>query len=243
MKSPGDQTFPTTSWSLIRQAANLDAPEYRAALASLCEAYWIPLYAFLRRSGRSNEDAEDLVQGFFARLLEANRLEQMTPERGSFRGFLLVALKNFVSTARTMQHAQKRGGGHPHLPFTLDLDAGDRSYRLESAAERTPDETYERRWALTLLSNVLSRLRAECEKAGEHGVFQRLEGFLPGGLQQDSYDTVASRLDMTAGAVKVAVHRLRMRYRELLRAEIATLVNDASDVDDELRYLHGVLSR
>lgn len=243
MNSRGDRNFPTTSWSLIRRAVNLEMPEYRAALASLCQAYWDPLYAFLRRGGRSKEDAEDLVQSFFARLLEANRLEQLTPTRGSFRGFLLVALKNFVSTADTTRRTVKRGSGAPHLPFPLDLKAGDSSYLSESVADRTPDETYERRWAVTLLSNVLGRLRAEREKAGEHSEFQSLEGFLPGGLQQDSYETIASRLSLTPGAVKVAVHRLRARYRELLRAEIANLVNDPSEVDEELRYLHGVLSR
>jgi RNA polymerase sigma-70 factor (ECF subfamily) len=243
MSSRGAHDFPTTSWSLIRKTAHLQTPEARAALASLCQTYWDPLYAFLRRSGRSREDAEDLVQGFFAQLLEANRLEQLTPERGSFRGFLLVALKNFVSTDTAKGHAKKRGGGHFHLPFQLDLNAGDSRYLSESVAERTPDEAYERRWALTLLSNVLDRLRVERDEAGDHAVFRALEGYLPGGLQQDSYETVASKLSMTSGAIKVAVHRLRARYRELLRAEIAALVNDPADVDEELRYLHGVVSR
>lgn len=243
MSPPGAQNFPTTSWSLIRQAANLQLPDSRAALAALCQAYWDPLYVYLRRSGWSKEDAEDLVQGFLARLLEANRLEQLTPERGSFRGFLRVALKNFVSTVCAEGRALKRGGGRPHLPFALDLAAGDIRYKLESTAERTPDESYERRWALTLLSNVLGRLRAEREEAGEGALFRGLEGFLPGGFQEESYDAVASRLDMTSGAVKVAVHRLRRRYRELLRAEVAALVSEPSEVDEELRYLHGILSR
>jgi RNA polymerase sigma-70 factor (ECF subfamily) len=243
MSPPGAKGFPTTSWSLIRRAANLEAQESRAALASLCEAYWEPLYAFLRRKGSSKEDAEDLVQGFFARLLEAHRLDQLTPERGSFRGFMLVALKNFVSTIHAEGRALKREGGRTHLPFTLELDEGDRRYAQESAIQRSPEETYERAWALTLLSNVLGRLRVVKERAGEGELFRCLEGFLPGGLQQDSYETVAARLSMTPGAVKVAVHRLRSRYRVLLRAEIANLVNDSAEIDDELRYLHGVLSR
>ena len=243
MSPPGAKGFPTTSWNLIRRAANLDAHDSRAALAALCEAYWEPLYAFLRRRGCSKEDAEDLVQGFFARLLEANRLDQLTPERGSFRGFVLVALKNFVSTTRAGGRAFKREGGRPHLPFTLDLDDGEHRYAQESAIQRSPEETYERRWALTLLSNVLGYLRVEKEKAGELELFQSLEGFLPGGLQEASYESVAAKLKMTSGAVKVAVHRLRKRYRELLRAEISNLVNESSEVDEELRYLHGVLSR
>jgi RNA polymerase sigma factor (sigma-70 family) len=235
--------FPTTSWSLIRKATNLDAPECRAALASLCRDYWSPLYAYLRRSGWSNEDAEDLVQGFFARLLDGNRLESLNPERGSFRAFLLVALKNFVASDYAHQRAGKRGGARPHLSFTIDSKEADTLYRQEFSVARTPEESYERRWAVSVLSNVLARLRREREEAGDQADFQALEGFLPGGLQQDSYETVATRLNMTPGAIKVAVHRLRSRYRALLRAEIANLVNEPSEIDEELRYLHGVLSR
>jgi DNA-directed RNA polymerase specialized sigma24 family protein len=139
MRPPGGQEFPTTSWSLIRRAANLDVPESRSALATLCEAYWYPLYAYLRRAGQSSEDAEDLVQEFFARLLQAKRLEQLSPDRGSFRGFLLVALKNFVSTEATRVRTQKRGGGRAPLPFSLDMSGVDQQYRLESHLEGSPD--------------------------------------------------------------------------------------------------------
>jgi RNA polymerase sigma factor (sigma-70 family) len=243
MSPAGAKGFPTTSWSLIRRATNLEAQGSRAALAFLCKAYWEPLYAFLRRRGYSKEDAEDLVQGFFARLLEANRLDQLTPERGTFRGFMLVALKNFVSTIHAEGRALKREGGRPHLPFSLELDQGDSRYAQESAIQRSPEDTYERRWALTLLSNVLGYLRVEKDRAGEGEHFQCLEGFLPGGLERVSYEAVATRLNMTPGAIKVAVHRLRSRYRVLLRAEIANLVDDPSKIDAELRYLHGVLSR
>ncbi len=243
MSAEGGREFPTTSWSLIRRAATLEAPESRDALARLCRAYWEPLYAYLRRSGRSHEDAEDLVQSFFARLLEARRLEQLTPERGSFRGFLLVALKNFVSTAATKERTQKRGGGKPHLSFQLDTKEGDRRFHQESSSGRSADETYERRWALSVLAHVIDRLREERERAGDRIVFAGLEGFLPGGFQDESYESVGAKLNMTAGAVKVAVHRLRHRYRELLRAEIANLVDDPSEVDEEIRYLRNVLSR
>jgi RNA polymerase sigma-70 factor (ECF subfamily) len=243
MSSRSAKDFPTTSWSLIRRAAKLEAPESRAALASLCRDYWHPLYAYLRRSGWSKEDSEDLVQGFFARLLDGNRLEPLNPARGSFRGFLLVALKNFVATDHEKQRAGKRGGGRPHLSFTLDLREADIVYRQETTVDRTPEETYERRWALNVLAIVLARLRKERDHAGDSAGFQALEAFLPGGLQQDSYESVASKLNTTPGAIKVAVHRLRGRYRELLRAEIAALVDSPSDVDQEVRYLHGVLSR
>jgi RNA polymerase sigma factor (sigma-70 family) len=243
MNVPGTPQFPTTSWSLVRRAGNLEVPESRAALASLCQEYWYPLYAFLRRSGRSREDAEDLVQAFFARILEAKSLEQLTPERGSFRGFLLVALKNFVATDSTRARAEKRGGARAHLPISLDLDDGHNRYQAEAASAGSPDEVYERRWALTILANVVTRLRLERERQGDASTFLALQGFLPGSLQGDSYETVALKLNMSPGAVKVAVHRLRSRYRSLLRAEIATLVNDRSEVDQERRYLHSVLSR
>jgi RNA polymerase sigma-70 factor (ECF subfamily) len=243
MGSRSAKEFPTTSWSLIRRAANLEAPESRTALASLCRDYWNPLYAYLRRSGWSKEDAEDLVQGFFAHLLDGNRLDLLSPARGSFRAFLLVAMKNFVASDYAKQRAGKRGGGRPHLSFTVDPKEADRLYHQEASIDRSPEETYERRWAVNVLSIVLRRLRRERENAGDHRGFEALEGFLPGGLQQDSYEAVASKLKTTPGAIKVAVHRLRSRYRVLLRAEIANLVDDPAQVDAEIRYLHGVLSR
>lgn len=235
--------FPTTSWSLIRQAGGVDSPESREALASLCRRYWEPLYVYLRRTGRTNEDAEDLVQGFFARLLESDRFEQVSPGRGSFRGFLLVCLKNYVISDHAQRQARKRGGDHVHVPFELDVAHGDRRYRQEAAAEQTPEESYERRWALSVLENVSSRLRAERVEAGEGPSFDALSGFLPGGLQPESYESVAARLGMTAGAVRVAVHRLRGRYREMLRQEMEVLVGDPAEVDAEIRYLRKALTQ
>jgi RNA polymerase sigma-70 factor (ECF subfamily) len=208
----------------------------RAALESLCTAYWYPLYAFERRGGTAASDAQDLVQGFFAELLEKDYLRQADRERGRFRTFLLAAFRHFASKERERARALKRGGGRKALP--LDFEDGESRYLREPADARTPETIYERRWALTLLDETLGRLRTEHDVAGRGDLFEALRGTLGAGAgQEEPYAALGKRLSMSEGAVKVAVHRLRKRYREVLRALIAETVAEPGDVDDEIRHL------
>jgi RNA polymerase sigma factor (sigma-70 family) len=229
--------FPTTRWSLIVAAAGTSAGR-RAALAELCKLYWPPAYAFVRRSGHGPEDALDLTQSFFARMLEHNDLASFDPQRGRFRSWLLGALKNFLANERRHAQAQKRGGGAALLPIDA-LDA-ERRYAREPADLLTPERVYERRWALTLLEHVLGRLEQEHAAQDKGERFERLKGFLVG--DEPSYEALASQLGESAGALRVQVHRLRRRYRDLLRDEIAETVEDPAGVDDELRHLLAALS-
>ena len=215
--------------------------EGRAALESLCTAYWFPLYAFERRRGAGPEEAQDLVQGFFAELLEKDYLRQADRERGRFRTFLITAFRHFASKEREKARAEKRGGGRTPLP--LDFADGESRYLREPADDRTPERIFERRWALTLLDEALGRLRGEHRAAGREDLFEALQGTLGGGTAEaSSYAEVGARLGMSEGAVKVAVHRLRRRYREILRASIAETVADPSEVDDEIRHLLAALA-
>jgi len=229
------QGFATTRWSLVLAAGRGDAPEAAAALAALCQTYWYPLYAFVRRSGHPADEARDLTQEFFARLLEKHSLRAADSERGRFRSFLLTALKRFLSKQRHQARAQKRGGGRK--PLSLDFEEGESRYRLEPVTEVTAEAIYERHWALTLLEQVMARLRDEFERAGKPDAFDRLKVFLTGEAAAPSYRAVAVELGMTEGAVKVAVHRLRRRFRERVLAEIAQTVAAPADVDEELRHL------
>ena len=209
------------------------ASRSREALATLCESYWYPVYAFVRRLGHSAADAEDLTQAFFARLLEKDFVGAADPERGRFRSFLLASVKHFLANERDRETALKRGGG----AAVVSLDDAERRYRREPSHGLTPERAFERRWALTLLERTLAALREEQERAGHAERFTRLKCFLTGEGGAPSHAEVAAELGMTEGAVKVAVHRLRRRYRELLRAEIAETIADPSAVDDELREL------
>ncbi len=236
--SVGDaaRRFQTTRWSLILAAGQPASAASREALATLCRVYWYPLYAFARRQVANAEDAQDLTQEFFAQLLEKDYLRVADPERGKFRSFLLTAFKHFLAKERDRARALKRGGGSQVLP--LDFHAGEQRYSREPAHQATPERIFERRWALTLLDRVLGRLREEFEHAGKQNIFERLKSCLtgeknPGG----SYQDVAVELRMTEGAVKVAVYRLRRRYQELLREEIAQTVAAPEEIDDELRHL------
>ena len=215
-------------------ASNADA-----ALAALCQMYWYPLYAFVRRLGHQPADAQDLTQAFFARLLEKHYLRAADPERGRFRSFLLASCKHFLSKERDRAKAQKRGGGRKVLP--LDFEAGERRYSLEPTHEATAEKVYERRWALTLLDQVFARLRNEFDRAGKRNEFDHLKVYLTGEATTLSYRDVAAELGMTEGAVKVAVHRLRRRYRELVREEIAHTVAGPDEVAEELRRLFAAL--
>ncbi len=231
--------FAPTRWSVVVAARGSDVVDARAALETLCEAYWLPLYAWARRRGRSAADAEDLVQGFFAELLEKDWVEAAHPGRGRFRAFLLTAFKRHAGRVRDHDAAQKRGGDR--IQLSLDFEDGERRYSLEPAHDTTPERIFERRWALTLLERVLDGLRREAETAGRGAVFLELRGFLPGGTDDRSYREVAEATGLTEGAVKVAVHRLRGRYRDRLRAEVAETVADADEVDAELEALLAAL--
>ena len=231
----GNARFATTHWSLVVSAGSDSTPEGRAALESLCASYWYPLYAFARRGGSEAHAAQDLVQGFFAELLEKDWIRQADRSRGRFRTFLLAAFRHHASHEREKARALKRGGGRPVLP--LDFEAGEGRYLLEPADERTPERLFERRWALTLLDEALTRLREEHERAARLDLFEALRGTLVAGGAPSSWAEVGERLGMTEGAVKVAAHRLRRRYREVLRRAIGETVADPSEVDDEIRHL------
>lgn len=234
------QVFVTTQWSVVLAASRSDTTNAQAALEKLCRTYWYPLYAYVRRRGHPAEDAQDLTQAFFARLLERHWVSDADRERGRFRTFLLTAMSRFLSNEWDKARAQKRGGGVAHVP--IQLDTAETRYGHEPADSCTPEQCYERRWALTLLDTVLQRLRAEYEHAGKGELFAGLNSSLIGGRESQPYAELAAKLDLSEGAVKVAVHRLRQRYRKLLRAEIAETMTATEDVDEELRHLFAVLA-
>jgi RNA polymerase sigma factor (sigma-70 family) len=236
---PAPMQFATTHWSLVLAARDQTAPQAQEALAALCGAYWYPLYAFIRRQGYTADHAQDLTQEFFARLLEKDFLQVVDRDKGKFRSFLLAACKHFLANERDRASAQKRGGGRVHWP--IDLDAAEGRYSLEPAHALTPERLFDRRWALTLLDQVLSQLQEELVRAQKGPLFEHLKGFLTGEQGTLSYSQVAQELSLTEGAVRVAVHRLRRRYRELLCAEIARTVHDPSQIEDEIRDLFTAL--
>jgi DNA-directed RNA polymerase specialized sigma24 family protein len=202
--------------------------------------YWYPLYAYVRRQGYSIADAQDLTQGFFVRLLEKNNLAVADRERGKFRSFILVSLKHFLANERDRAWAQKRGRGCAPIP--MDYLAAEKCYGLEPKDNRTPEKIYERQWTLSLLNQALARLRQEFLAGGKIEIFETLKVFLTDDKGSFSYAETAARLHMSEGAVKVAVHRLRRRYRELLHAEVALTVDDPLEIDDEIRYLISAIS-
>jgi len=229
------QGFASTHWSLVLAPGRGDAPEAQSALAALCQTYWYPLYAYVRRSGHPADEARDLTQEFFARLLEKRYLRAADSERGRFRSFLLTAFKRFLSKERHQAGALKRGGGRRML--SLDFEQGESRFLLEPATDVTAETIYERRWALALLDRVMIRLREEFEQAGKRDDFDRLKVFLTGDAEAPSHREAAAALGTTEAAVKVAVYRLRRRFRYLLLAEIAQTVTASEDVDEELRHL------
>jgi RNA polymerase sigma factor (sigma-70 family) len=235
----GGGRFTTTHWSLVLAAAGTEDSRGREALARLCQVYWYPLYAFVRRQGRSPHDAQDLTQEFFARLLEKEYLGDVDRSKGKFRSFLLTALKHFLSKERDRCNTLKRGGGHTLVP--LDTLCAEDRYRREPEDNATPEKLFERRWALTLLERVLTRLGDEHAATGRRAMFEQLQGCLTGDRNLLPYTELAGRLTMTEGAVKVAVHRLRQRYRGVLREEIAQTVADSAEIDDEIKELFSAL--
>jgi RNA polymerase sigma-70 factor (ECF subfamily) len=237
--APGD-IFATTHWTVVLAAGKRSTPQSDGALEELCHTYWFPLYAYVRRRGQTKENAEDLTQAFFARFLAKNYLEGLSAERGRFRAFLLASLKHFLINEWKKSQRQKRGCGEATL--SLDWQTADTKFQVAATNEPSPDKAFDREWALALLAKVIERLQKECEAGGKAKLFEQMKIFLTTGKDGTAQAEVAKALDMEEGAVRVAIHRLRKRYRELLRDEIAQTLSDAADVDEEMRALFGAFS-
>jgi RNA polymerase sigma factor (sigma-70 family) len=239
-KPPPRPAFVTTHWSVVLTAGQTNTPHARDALSNLCQTYWYPLYAYVRRRGHTPEDAQDLTQEFFARLLDKNWVANADQAKGRFRSFLLSAMNHFLADEWDKARAQKRGGGVPLV--LLQFDTAETRYGIEPADPMTPERSFERRWALTLLEEVLNRLRTAYEQEGKADLFARLHPCLVGERTAQPYADLAETIGVSEGTVKSAVHRLRQRYRQLLRDEIANTVAIADEVDEELRHLFAVLA-
>ena len=231
--------FATTRWTVVLAAGHRGAPQADVALEELCRTYWYPLYAYVRRHGHSREDAEDLTQAFFARLLEKNYLDGISSEKGKFRAFLLTAVKRFLANEWDRERSQKRGGGIK--PLSLDWQDADTRYQIHPADNLSPDKLFDRAWAMTLLERVITRLRDECRADGKAGLYEQLKTFLMGGKGDVACAQAAAALGLTEGAVRVAIHRLRRRYRELLREEVAQTLSDPAQAGEEMQALFSAL--
>jgi RNA polymerase sigma-70 factor (ECF subfamily) len=239
--SDAPRIFPNTRWSVVLAATQRPSPESAAALEAICRAYWYPLYAYVRRCGQSAHDAQDLTQEFFCRLLEKRWLDAANPDKGKLRTFLIVALKNFISKQWRRAAAQRRGGGQPQVPF--DTEFAESRYAGDHSATLAADETFDQEWALTLLDLTVKRLRLEFTAAGKSDDFDALKNCLMAGRGTIDYTTVATQLGVNEGAARVAVHRLRRRFREIYREEISQTLADGADLDGELRHLAAALAR
>ena len=237
----GAAQFGQTHWSVVLSAAGKkDSVLAGQSLEKLCRVYWLPLYTYIRRQGESPHDAQDLTQEFFARFLEKDFLASVDPGKGRFRSFLLASLKHFLSNQRDRARAQKRGGGQ--TPLSLDFSSAETQVVFQPADGQTPEKAFEKRWALTLLEESLKRLRKEYADRGREALFEQLKTTLTEGRGGTAYAELSARLGMSEAAVKMAVLRLRQRYREVLRAEIAQTVSQESEVEDELREVFRALS-
>lgn len=232
---PPTGEFVSTHWSLVLRAGNRRDQQGDQSLAILCQRYWLPLYAFARRRIADPHEAQDLTQEFFARLLEKNMLASASPARGRFRSFLLTALKNFLANEWDWAHAQKRGCGRGQL--SLNWEAGESRLTLEPSHDLTAERLFDRQWTLTLLEHVVGRLQAEFEAAGKRNHFELLKGTIVSGSPEASYSTIATALAMTEDAARQAAHRLKRRYRELLRDEVAQTVGEPGELEDEIGQL------
>ena len=235
----GGSWFTTTQWTVVVQAGGSSSPGAMSALTELCRAYWYPIYAFVRRKGHSPHDAQDLTQEFFARLIEKNSVSTADRNKGRFRTFLLGALDHFLAKEWRDARRLKRGGGRTLL--SLDDASAEERYRLEPADPATPERLFERRWALTLLEHSLDRLGRECEAGGKRRLFESVKGLLAGERAPGGYPVLAKELGMSEGALMTAVHRLRRRYGNLLRDEIARTVSGPDEIEAELRQLFAAL--
>jgi RNA polymerase sigma factor (sigma-70 family) len=232
-----DGRFRTTHWSVVLLSAQTQAPGSRTALADLCRLYWYPLYAFVRRRGYSPEDAQDLTQGFFLSLLERKSLRRVSPEKGKFRSFLLASLKNYLSDAFDRDNSAKRGG---QIEFVaLDFQDGEERYHDEQADDLSPEKVFDARWALILLSHAMGRLRKEYVSQDKTAIIDALQPFLDptNSKRLPSYEDVADKLQVSLAGVKTLIHRLRRRYSEILREEVARTLTDTRAIDDEIHSL------
>ena len=232
--------FATTHWSVVLAAGDQSSPETEAALSRLCQSYWFPIYAFVRKKGHSPEEAQDLVQEFFAGFLEKNYVAKADRERGRFRCFLMTSMENFLHNQNDRARAQKRHGGRQLI--SLDQQDAEARYRREPRIETNPARTFEQRWATTLLNTVLTRLQNEFRTSGRSELFDALQAHLWGDSESIGYAQLAERFGLTLANVKVTAHRLRQRYRELLREEIAHTVGSPDQIDDEIQHLMKVVS-
>jgi RNA polymerase sigma-70 factor (ECF subfamily) len=237
--APAD-IFTTTHWTVVLAAGRRSTPQSDHALEELCRTYWYPLYAFVRRRGHSKEDAEDLTQAFFARFLEKNYLEGLSVERGRFRAFLLASLQHFLANEWDRSQRQKRGGQIPHL--SLDWRTADTQFQIAAPAPPSPEKAFDREWAVALLDKVIERLRADCEAEGRSRQFSELKIFLATDTDTLSPADAARALGLNAGAARVAIHRLRKRYRQLLRDEVAQTLANPTQIDAEMQALLGAFS-
>ncbi len=232
--------FATTRWTLVIKAGRETTPGGRDALAQLCELYWPPLYAYARRRGYSVEQSQDLTQAFFARFLEKHDVQDADERLGRFRSFLLTAFKHFIANEHDREHASKRGGGHVFVP--LQLDDAEARYAAEPSDALTPEAIFERQWALGVMDRAMTSLKEELVASGKQAMYERLKGLMLGEKDEGGYAAIAQALGMTEGAVKVTVHRLRRKFRDLVRTQIAGTVSDDAEIEEELRYLTGILT-
>lgn len=232
--------FATTQWTLVLAAGRRGSVEAEEALASLCALYWYPVFAFIRRRGHTGDEAQDLTQSFFARLIEKGDLAAADRDRGRFRTFLLTACQHFLLNEHDRRLALKRGGGL--APISIDIAIAEERYQRSLVSAETPEHLYDRQWCLTMLDSVLDSVHGEYRSAGNEPLFLRLRGFLTMDDAAGTHAAAAVDLDMTAAAVKVAVHRLRRRYREALRRRVAETVDSDEAIDEEMRYLMRVVS-
>lgn len=227
--------FASTHWSLVVSAARQSSPHSREALEELCAIYWPPLYWHVRRLGYDAAQAQDLTQGFFCRLLEKRALEYVDRERGKFRSFLLASLRHYLANEYDHAHAQKRGGGQTILP--IDLRSAESGYSLEPSHDLTAEKLFEKRWALTVLETSLAALQRQYQQAGKAGLFDAIAPFMTAQSDLTTYAEIAQRLDMTESAVRMAVSRMRRRYRDKIRTEVARTLDDSDDIDQEMQHL------
>jgi len=237
----GGATFATTHWSVVAQAALTDVPEAKDALAKLCETYWPPIYSFVRRRGYSPADAQDLTQSFFAFFLRTKAYARTDRLHGKFRSFLLASVKNFLSDNWDREQAIKRGGDYKFV--SLDQETAEAFYDASSASDSTAERLFDLRWAKSLTAGALNSLRKELQAEGKLKLFEQLKNFLSGGSVLASYDDASTRTSLPRATVKTHVHRLRQRYREIVRREIARTVSAPHEIDEELRYLCSVLAK
>ncbi|MBL8818294.1 MAG: sigma-70 family RNA polymerase sigma factor [Planctomyces sp.] len=233
------QPFVTTQWSVVLEAGRPDSPMASESFAALCNSYWLPLYGFARRRGYSAADAADMTQAFFAELMEKPVLQTADPARGRFRNFLLTVFQRFLASEYARANTAKAGGRHSFV--SLDFDDGERRYSDFTATQQSPESVFERQWAMTLLERSLLLLETEYRERGKVDLYFACRSFLIGNPAADRYATIAQTCSMTEGAFRVAIHRLRQRFRELLRAEVSATLGPHENVDDELEYLRRVL--